>query len=123
MVRVIPTESQEQIALFEWAAYQTARLPGIELMYHIPNGGRRDAREAARFKAEGVKAGYPDICLPVARNGYHGLYIELKRVKGGRVSEAQERCMESLQAQGYQVEVCKGCEEAVRVIEEYMGGG
>lgn len=42
-------ESQEQQALFEWAAYH----PELELMHHIPNGGKRNPREAARLKREG----------------------------------------------------------------------
>lgn len=80
----IPTESAEQQCLFRWAAYNRGRWPEMELMYHIPNGGTRSKSEAGRFRAEGVKAGVPDICLPVARGGYHGMYIEMKRRKGGQ---------------------------------------
>ena len=41
-------------------------------------GGKRDAKTATILKRQGVKAGVPDLHLPVARGGYHGLYIELK---------------------------------------------
>ena len=71
-------ESGHQEALFEWAAYHMDCMPELEYMHHIPNGGKRDKRTAVALKRQGVKAGVPDICLPVARNGYHGLYIELK---------------------------------------------
>ena len=67
-------ESEEQICLFQWAQYQSGRYPELELMYHIPNGGSRNKYEAANLKLQGVKAGVPDICLPVARGKFHGLY-------------------------------------------------
>lgn len=81
----VPTEAQEQITLFSWAAVQA--IPELALLYHIPNGGSRHKAEAARLRAEGVRSGVPDLCLPVPRGGCHGLYIELKRLRGGRLSE------------------------------------
>lgn len=114
------TESQQQQLLFEWAALAAGRWPELALMYHIPNGGSRSKSEAGRFRAEGVKAGVPDICLPVARGGYHGLYIELKRVKGGRVSTAQQGWIAALRDQGYCACVCKGWDDAAHVIKKYL---
>lgn len=114
------TESQQQQLLFEWAALSAGRWPELALMYHIPNGGSRSKSEAGRFRAEGVKAGVPDICLPVARGGYHGLYIELKRVKGGRVSPAQQGWIAALRDQGYCTCVCKGWDDAAHVIKKYL---
>lgn len=118
---IYPHEATEQTWLFEWLA-QMARLkyPELALAYHIPNGGSRNAIEAARLKAQGVKAGIPDICIPVARKGFHGLYIELKRQKNGRLSDAQRDMILRLRQEGYRVEVCKGFQEAANVIEEYM---
>lgn len=80
----IPTEEEEQAILFRWAELSRATMPELEMLYHIPNGGLRSKTEAARFKAAGVKAGVPDICLPVARGEYHGLYIELKDSRAAR---------------------------------------
>ena len=116
----VPSESVEQQRLFRWAAYQRGKYPELDLMYHIPNGGKRGKVEAIHFKAEGVKAGVPDICLPVARGGHHGLYIELKRVKNSRVTQDQLEWIEALIAQGYVAAVCRGCGEAIRVIERYL---
>lgn len=73
----VPTESVEQQCLFRWAAFQSGRFPELALLYHVPNGGSRKKAEAGRFRAEGVKAGVPDLCLPVARGGFHGLYIRV----------------------------------------------
>lgn len=114
------TESQEQQLLFEWAALSAGRWPELALMYHIPNGGSRSKSEAGRFRAEGVKAGVPDICLPAARGGYHGLYIELKRIKGSRVSTAQQGWIAALRDQGYYACVCKGWDDAAHVIKKYL---
>ena len=114
-------ERDEQETLFRWAAYAAGRWPALKLMYHVPNGGSRDVREARRMKGQGVKAGVPDICLPAARGGYHGLYIELKRPRGGRVSEAQGEWIEALRREGYRAEVCAGFDQARAVIEEYLG--
>lgn len=116
----VPTESQEQQCLFRWAAYQSAFLPELDMLYHVPNGGSRRKSEAGRFRAEGVKAGVPDLCLPVARGGYHGMYIELKRQKGGRTSPEQERWMKALKEQGYFVVLCEGWEAAAKLIMFYL---
>ncbi|EGW36483.1 VRR-NUC domain protein [Desulfosporosinus sp. OT] len=74
------------------------------------------------MKREGALAGVSDIFLPVARGGYHGLYIELK-VKGGKLSTAQEWWLWETECQGYCSKVCFGWIEAKEVIEKYLGGG
>ena len=119
----VASESVEQQCLFRWAAVSAAAHPELRLMFHIPNGGSRSRAEAGRFKAEGVKAGVPDICLPVPRGGYHGLFIEMKRTRGGVVEPEQTEWLDALRAQGYRAEVCKGWEPAVRVIEQYLKTG
>lgn len=100
----VPTEAQEQITLMNWAAMQSGKYPELKLLYHVPNGGSRNKAEAGRLRAEGVKAGVPDLCLPVPRGGYHGLYIELKRQRGGRASDNQVEWLDALSKQGYPVE-------------------
>lgn len=118
----VPLEEVEQTCLFRWAMYQQAANPELALLHAIPNGGKRGKAEAARMKAAGVKAGVPDMFLPVSRGTYHGLYIELKRQKGGRVSDVQTWWLEKLRAQGYAAFVCFGWEEAARVIQDYLLG-
>lgn len=120
MIENIPTEAEEQAALFRWADLAQGDYPELALLHHIPNGGYRNKREAANLQREGVKAGVPDICLPVARNGCHGLYIELKRRKGGRLSPPQAWWLERLKKQGYQVAVCYGWVEAKNIIVQYL---
>ena len=70
----------------------------------------------------GVRAGVPDVCLPVPRGKYHGLYIEMKRADGGRLRPDQEGWLEALREQGYRAEVCHGFDAARLVITEYLKG-
>ena len=114
------TEAQEQTVLFEWARMMQGKYPELALLHAIPNGGSRHPVEAKNLKAQGVKAGIPDMFLPVARQGYHGLYIELKRQKGGRVSAEQKKMLEALRAQGYKAVVCEGWQNAMNEIVDYL---
>lgn len=116
-----PTESEEQQALFRWAAYESGAHPELMLLYHIPNEGQRSRATGARLRAEGLKRGVPDLCLPVPRGKWHGLYIELKRLRGGRVSDEQQRWLDALNEQGYFAVVCRGWQQAAAEIQNYLG--
>lgn len=112
-------ETQEQICLFEWAEYSRGRWPELALMYHVPNEGKRSQGAGGRLKAAGMKAGVPDICLPVRRADYGGLYIELK-VNGAKPRREQKQWLEALAQQGYITSCCDGWEKASRVISRYL---
>lgn len=116
----VPTEHAEQAQLFTWARWQSARFPELELMHAIPNGGLRNKKTAALLTAEGVKPGVCDIFLPSAHCGYHGLYIEMKRLKGGKVSDVQRNFIQKVVNQGYAAYVCKGFEAAKDIITAYL---
>lgn len=108
-------EHSIQVACVNWFRY---RYPN-HLIYSIPNGGKRNAIVAAKLKAEGVLAGVPDLFVPVARNGWHGLYIEMKAGKN-KPTEAQNNVMATLSGQGYKCEVCRSLEEFTMVVEAYF---
>lgn len=112
-------EDIEQETLMQWTAYAMGAYPELKLLYHVPNGGKRNAAEAAHLKRQGVKAGVPDLCLPVPRGKYHGLYIELK-AKNNQPTETQIDWLKALAAQGFKTAVCWGFEAARSVIESYM---
>lgn len=118
-----PTEHAEQVALVQWAKLHTRRLPGLELLHAIPNGGARNAITGAKLKAEGVKPGVPDLHLPVPLHGRPGLYLELKRKAGSAVTPAQREWHAALIAQGYAVVVCRGARDAMDAIEAYYRDG
>lgn len=112
------TEHSEQVALVE-----TCLASGYpyNLLHAIPNGGKRDAITGARLKAEGARAGIPDLMLPVMRGGFGGLYIELK-IDGGRVQPAQAEWHAALRREGYAVAVCYGCDAAWQTVQDYVRG-
>jgi hypothetical protein len=117
---IAPPEDHEQITLFAWIDLHVNRFPELRLAFHVPNGGHRNPHVGAHMKRMGVRAGVPDILLPVARAGYTGLAIELKRSIGGRVSPEQQKWLSRLEEQGWQTYVCYGADEAIRVISTYM---
>lgn len=112
-------EADQQRKLFQWTTFIRAEYPEIDLMFHIPNGGSRNKLEATNLKKQGVKAGVPDLFLPVSRGGYHGLFIELKYGKN-KPTEKQTEWLTSLNKQGYAVAVCYGCNEASEKILKYL---
>lgn len=119
----IPLEAEEQRVLMSWADLEAQRHhPELNWLFHVPNGGLRNKATAGKLRAEGVKSGVPDVCLPVARGGWHGLYIELKRRKGGRLSDEQREWIGFLESQGYRVCVCAGWEAARDCLLAYLDG-
>jgi hypothetical protein len=115
-----PSEQREQITLIQWRDYWVENHPKLSLLYSIPNGGYRAKRTAVVMKATGTKKGVPDLHLPIPAQGCHALFIELKRVKGGSLSPEQKQVIAQLKEHGNKVEVCKGCLEAIAVINDYL---
>ena len=116
-------EQFEQSQLIAWTMLPEIRQehPDLKLLYHVPNERKCTPQQGAALKRMGVKKGVPDLCLPVARHGQHGLYIEMKSTaKTARVAPEQEWWVEKLLAQGYAVAICRGWEAAKKVILEYM---
>ncbi len=113
-------EDYEQTLVFQWAAYYHV----LRWLHSVPNGGKRNAREAARLKAQGVKSGVSDMFLPMVMDGCPGLYIELKRRKQdgpSKVSPKQALFHRDMKKQGYKCVVCYGADEAISIIKEYAG--
>ncbi|AMW36181.1 nuclease [Xanthomonas phage XAJ2] len=103
-------------------------LPELKWLHAIPNGGSRGDDEKTRairggqMKAEGVRTGVSDISWPVCRGSYSGLYIEMKKVKGGTVSPEQKEFIAFVQSQGFAAGVCHGWQEAVNILKMYWNG-
>ena len=113
------SEAQEQTNLMDWVRLSEGRYTELKLLFHVPNGGSRNKAEAAHLKKQGVKAGVPDLFLPVARGGYHGLFIEMKAANG-HLMENQKTWIRKLRKQGYYAVVAWGFENAKEIIEEYL---
>lgn len=112
-------EAQEQCVVISWANMQKNKYPELDLIFHIPNGGSRNFKEAMNLKRQGVKAGVMDLFLPVARKSKHGLWIEMKWDKN-KLTQQQKKWYFSMIDQGYEVEVCYSADEAIQVIKDYL---
>lgn len=113
------SEDTEQMSVMDWARWNQNAHPELELLHHCPNGGSRNKAEAVKLKQMGVKAGIPDLCLPVPMGMYNGLYIEMK-YDTGRLEDSQKKMLKALAAAGHYCTVCYGAEEAIRVLQEYI---
>lgn len=107
------SESQEQKALIQFCDYQNIPI------FAIPNGGKRNPKEAAELKRQGVKAGVPDLFVPVPAGEYHGCFIEMKYGKN-KPTKQQKEWMAKLSKNNYACYICYSCEEAVNYIRKYL---
>lgn len=114
----IPLEHEEQASLIQWAFAAQRLIPELSMLFAIPNQG---AARLKNLQTEGVMKGVPDLFLAVARGQYHGLFIELKRRKGGKVSFEQTQWLNELTIQGYLAVVSYGWDEAKGTILRYLG--
>ncbi len=100
-----PGESYEQRRLVAWLRHNGLDADDFTA---IPLGGKRDKKTAAIMVLEGANEGAPDVLFytmpPIG--------VELKRLKGGKVSPAQAKVHAKLKARGWDVIVAYGCEEA-----------
>jgi len=120
MQNKIKSESEEQIRLMQWCKRNQKKHPKLRKIFAIPNGGKRHIATAARMKLEGVKRGVPDLFLPVPSRGYAGLFIEMKRIKGGKISKDQEEWKEMLSEENFAWVLAKGFVQAKRLIKGYL---
>lgn len=105
------TESDIQIAVM-----QHLRIRAREAVaFHVPNGGARSKAEAGRFKAEGVEAGIPDVCI-LFRGRFYCLELKTSR---GRLSPAQAAMHDRLRAAGANVAVAFGLDAALAQLEAW----
>ncbi len=115
-----PTEADEQTAVIRWWDLKCkAWKVSSHLLYHIANEGSGSVARGRLLKRTGVRAGFPDLGLCVARGGFFGLFVEMKR-KTGRLTDEQKTFHDDLRAQGYRVETCYGADQAIDTITNYM---
>lgn len=119
-------EDIEQKKLVKWCYKHRREYPELQLLFAIPNGAYfgkdrfKAMRQMVRLKAGGLKKGVPDLFLPFPNSEFHGLFIEMKSLKGV-ASPEQKQWIEKLSKLGYRAEVCKGGQQALDVIMDYLG--
>lgn len=113
---ITPLEEDEQRDFAEWLDCQ-----GV-LWAHIPNERKASLAVLSSLARQGLKKGFPDNFIAVARGKWHGLFIELKRVKKclSVRSKEQREWIKRLNAAGYKALFCYGAEEAKKAVREYL---
>lgn len=114
-------EHRTQVAIFQWSKMNETKYPELQLLHSSLNGVNMNIREAKRAKDAGMKKGFPDLCLCVARGGFIGLYIELKE-GNNKPTVDQERILKALGREGHLPLVVRGFETAIKIIEDYLLG-
>ena len=114
------SEHDEQTALFQWRDLSMERFPELEMMFAVPNGGKRHIKTAMRMKEEGQQKGVPDVWLPVPHGGYFGMVFEMKYGKN-KCTPDQRRWLENLADIGWKTGVYWNWEDARDAVEDYIG--
>ena len=130
--KLLLTEDDHLRATLRWAQLAASRWPCLRLLLHYPgeNKGQHSGRQR---RQKGVRPGVPDLLLPVARAGYHGLAVEIKRPRQldergrirsreGVLSPEQRDWLEALEREGWRAETCYGADAAIRLVENYVSG-
>ena len=109
--KTYPSEHSEQVGFINWFR---VKYPQV-LIFAIPNGEKRAITVAKRLKAEGVVRGIPDLFIP-----QWTLWVEMKRISGGRLSPEQRGMIQYLEGIGQKVIVAKGAGDASKQILEHL---
>lgn len=110
------TEDKLQADCFQWFHNTYKHLRG--LLYHVPNGEKRDPITANLLKAKGVVAGIPDLVFHYRARTY---FIELKRPDGkGVLSAAQKNIHKVLDQQRFIVWVVDDFRAFQQLIENII---
>lgn len=112
------SEFTEHIKLMTWIRAHKDISPYV---IHIANERQCSPMHGAMLKRMGVKAGVPDLFFFIPANGYHGLWIELKKTNG-QISKEQRIFLHDAKSMGYSAKVCYGAKDAAIAIKEYFDG-
>ena len=110
-LKISPSEHSEQVGFINWFRSQYPEI----LIFAIPNGEKRAISVAKRLKMEGVVRGVPDLYVPA-----WNLWIEMKRVSGGRLSTEQRQMIKYLEGIGHTVIIGKGAGDASKQILDFF---
>lgn len=110
-------EHRLQVACVKWFRFQYPKLRNV--LFAIPNGGRRDSVTGGKLKDEGVTSGVADLILLKSNRFYGALCIEMKRPEGYQ-RPSQKAWQKDAEANGAKYVVCKSLEEFMKVVTDYL---
>lgn len=113
------SEHDEQVTVFQVLEMNERKYPFLKWIYAVPNGGHRHPAVAGRLKAEGVKAGVSDVCIPIPVKGKHGAFLEMKFGKN-KLTHEQLAFSVFVKGRDYYFETCWSADEALTAIEFYL---
>ena len=112
-------ESKIQQMCVRWFRLQ---YPSIaNLLFSVPNGGYRNALEAAALKREGLVAGVADLILLYRTKDYGALCIEMKTdQKTSKQSPSQKEWQKLAEYGGARYVVCRNFQEFAQEVNLYL---
>ena len=118
-----PLEKEEQINFVEYCKLNNITVISTQNGFKMPKSSFNWAGYSKTLKRMGLAKGFPDLII-LARNKsqtHEVLFIEMKRQKGGVLHEEQKEWIQRLDEEGYCVGVAKGCESAIKILNQYLG--
>lgn len=91
------------------------------IIFAIPNGAKRSARQGAYYKEEGLTAGVPDLFIPEPVGSFSGFFIEMKtESKTSKPSAVQVEMIKRLEERGYKVIICRSIDNFIAEVDSYF---
>lgn len=116
MVKLL-TEFQEQALFVSWCKMH----PTLKhFIFCIPNGGNNTPQWNVKLKKMGMRAGVSDLFIALPNKKHHGLWLEMKKKKGGVKSLEQVEWINRMNKVGYLAHFAHGFEEAKDIAIEYL---
>ena len=92
-----------------------------KIIFAIPNGAKRSARQGAYYKEEGLTAGVPDLFIPEPVGRFSGFFIEMKtESKTSKPSAVQVEMIKKLEKRGYKVIICRSIDNFIAEVDSYF---
>lgn len=112
------------------SVYIRNQYPNVVFHFDTGSGTKLTMGQAVKMKCLNPLRGYPDLFIAEPRNGYNGLFIEIKKdgekllkrnkeFKTGHLEE-QSSFLTILTAKGYKALFGVGYDECKKIIDEYL---
>lgn len=112
-------EDNELVKFFDWVRLHEERDPRLKSIYHVGNERKTSPRQGAWLKRKGVRAGIPDVVVPIPMGSDAALYVELK-IKPNKLSDAQGEMCTLLHCNGNRVRVAWSGDELIKIVTDYL---
>jgi len=112
MTLTIPTEDVEQSNFVQWLQIKGYKFTSIPNSTYTKSWSQK-----AKNQRNGLRAGFPDMVVIVNKQL---ICIEIKRIKGGVTSPAQQGWITALKEAGVPTKVCAGAQEAITFVNSIV---